>query len=186
MPWGEPSCPVPVSRIATAEDARDRGTGARGGGPDASPRLPRLPLPDGGFATKAAGVGLFETVAVDQSLPLLVDLGRTRFGGHSLRVTGAQHLAAMGFPVILIQLLARWSSEVVLRYIREAPLLRVTAEYRRRHEEYSLERFLAASPAELVRLKDQCAELDARTAALLAAEVQLRSQLRELQDRGGP
>ena len=36
--------------------------------------------------------------------------GVRRFGGHSLRVTGARLMAGMGISVVLIQLMARWSS----------------------------------------------------------------------------
>ena len=39
-----------------------------------------------------------------------------------LRVTGARLMAGMGFSIVLIQLMARWSFEAVLRYVAEAPL----------------------------------------------------------------
>lgn len=44
------------------------------------------------------------------------------FGGHSLRVAGAQFLAAAGVEVSLIQLLGRWSSSAVERYTQQAAL----------------------------------------------------------------
>ena len=69
------------------------------------------------MAPKAAVVALITAVATALNLPTEEVAGRTLFGGHSLRVTGAQHLAAHGFPLLLIQLLARWSSEVILRYV---------------------------------------------------------------------
>lgn len=47
-----------------------------------------------------------------------------RFHEHVLRVAGAQWLAACGIEVVRIQLLARWGSMAILRYIQEAPLLR--------------------------------------------------------------
>ena len=53
-----------------------------------------------------------------------------RFGGHSLRVTGARLMAGMGISVVLIQLMARWSSDVVLRYVAEAPLQGMSDAYR--------------------------------------------------------
>ena len=56
--------------------------------------------------------------------------GARRFGGHSLRVTGARTLAALGIDIVLIQLMARWSSDVVLRYVAEAPLATMSAAYR--------------------------------------------------------
>ena len=44
------------------------------------------------------------------------------FGGYSLCVTGALLMAGMGISVVLIQLLTMWSSDVVLRYVAQAPL----------------------------------------------------------------
>ncbi len=56
------------------------------------------------------------------------------FGGtgaiDSLRVTGARTMAAFGIEVYMIQLMARWSSDVVFRYVADAPLSRMTAAYR--------------------------------------------------------
>ena len=48
-----------------------------------------------------------------------------RFGGHALRVSGAMMLANAQVPVYLIQLLGRWSSSAVERYIQSAPLTSV-------------------------------------------------------------
>ena len=44
------------------------------------------------------------------------------FGGHCLRVSGAQYLASAGVPVAIIQMLGRWSSNAIERYIQSAPL----------------------------------------------------------------
>ena len=57
--------------------------------------------------------------------------GVRRFGGHSLRVTGARLMAGMGISIVLIQLMARWSSEAVLRYVAEAPLQGMSDAYRK-------------------------------------------------------
>jgi hypothetical protein len=56
--------------------------------------------------------------------------GVRRFGGHTLRITGARTMAALGIEIYLIQLMARWASDVVYRYVAEAPLSRMTAAYR--------------------------------------------------------
>ena len=45
-----------------------------------------------------------------------------RFQGHVLRVAGAQMLARWGLDLYLIQLIARWGSRAVERYVQEAPL----------------------------------------------------------------
>eukprot|EP00971_Amphidinium_carterae_P100792 1994280-Amphidinium_carterae.1 len=49
--------------------------------------------------------------------------------GHSLRVTGAQHMARHRLPLPLIQLHARWVSQVVMHYVAEAPLHSLTDTY---------------------------------------------------------
>ena len=48
--------------------------------------------------------------------------GLRRFGGHSARVSGAQFLAAYGVEVAKIKILARHSTEQIMRYVQEAPL----------------------------------------------------------------
>ncbi|CAE7229512.1 unnamed protein product [Symbiodinium sp. CCMP2592] len=59
----------------------------------------------------------FETVYLD-------DQGKRRliFGGHAARVAGATFLAMRGVPVAVIQLLGRWASTAVERYVQQAPL----------------------------------------------------------------
>lgn len=52
-------------------------------------------------------------------------------GGHACRVSGAQHLAKVGFDVVLIQWMARWVGGMVLRYIAEAPLGAITETHRK-------------------------------------------------------
>ena len=63
-------------------------------------------------------------------IPLKDSLGREAFRGHSLRVSGARHMAQLGIPTPIVALLARWSSSVVLRYISDAPLASLTSIYR--------------------------------------------------------
>ena len=46
--------------------------------------------------------------------------------GHSARVGGAQFLAAIGLDLYLVQLLARWESAIIMRYVKEAPLIALT------------------------------------------------------------
>lgn len=45
-----------------------------------------------------------------------------RFGGHALRVAGAQHLTHLGFQTSLVMLLGRWGSLSILRYVQDSPL----------------------------------------------------------------
>lgn len=47
-----------------------------------------------------------------------------------MRVTGAQYLARIGVELHKIQLLGRWDSDIILRYVREAPLAAITQDVR--------------------------------------------------------
>ena len=67
------------------------------------------------LALGAAGIPTTTQVAPDKVVQV--------FGGHVARVSGAQFLAAAGVPVATIQLLGRWSSNAIERYIQKAPLL---------------------------------------------------------------
>lgn len=82
--------------------------------------LPLFPDEAGDTVTKAAMVGTIEQIAVRLGLPLLDVLGQKRFGGHSLRVSGAQWLGNLGFDVEKIRTFGRWSSDTVVRYLGEA------------------------------------------------------------------
>jgi len=97
------------------------------------PLLPLFPDAHGQPITKQAAIDTIEALARALNRPLVDSLGRRAFGGHSLRVSGAQYLAAVGVPVHLIQLLGRWASDTVLQYVREAPLLHLSATYMQAH-----------------------------------------------------
>mgnify|MGYP006875427541 CR=1 FL=1 len=50
------------------------------------------------------------------------------------RVTGAHFLARIGMELLLIQLQAKWESQVIMPYVRKAPLLALTATARENME----------------------------------------------------
>ena len=56
-------------------------------------------------------------------------LGEKIFGAHSLRVSGAQYLAQIGIEVLVIMCLARHSSNIILRYVQQAPLKALTNSF---------------------------------------------------------
>ena len=58
------------------------------------------------------------------------ELGRNIIGEHAWRVSGSRLLASLGVPQSMIALLARWGSDVILRYIADAPLRSLTSLYR--------------------------------------------------------
>ena len=92
---------------------------------------PLFPTISGGFVDKRHVVTSIEFVARLIGEALTGSGGVRRFGGHSLRVTGARLMAGMGISIVLIQLMARWSSDAVLRYVAEAPLQGMSDAYRK-------------------------------------------------------
>ena len=47
---------------------------------------------------------------------------RHLFGGHAMRVTGAQMMSRAGIELYMIKLMGRWGSSAVERYVQDAPL----------------------------------------------------------------
>ena len=88
---------------------------------------PLLPDRHGGVMTKVAFVAALRDLLQHVGIQVHVetDEGKKipRFGGHSLRVSGAMMLASAQVPLHLIQLLGRWSSSAVERYTQNAPLV---------------------------------------------------------------
>jgi hypothetical protein len=90
----------------------------------ADPMSPLFPSQSLQFLTKDESVQLIRG-AVTEIFGPSIELERIeRLGGHSLRVSGAQAMARSGIDVVVIQLMGRWGSSTVLRYIQEAPLER--------------------------------------------------------------
>jgi len=141
------------------------------------PDLPLLPTVAGHVADKRHVVECIEVVALRAGEPLVDAMGSRRFGGHSLRVTGARTLAALGIDVLLIQLMARWSSDVVLRYVSEAPLAAITDAYRGRTRPYvAAPRSLVGAPADLeaaLSAVQAAPQADARLEGYLSEELSL-------------
>ena len=83
--------------------------------------FPLLPTLSGLTLEKVAVVGTVVEAARGLGIPHTDPDGRERFGGHSLRVGGAQSLSRAGIESHDIALLARWGSSTVLDYIQDAP-----------------------------------------------------------------
>ena len=116
---------------AGQEELRSRQNGSRPEFPAARPAVKAVEK--GLAATKESVVYTVETAVGLLGLPVTSPSGTRLYGGHSLRVAGAVHLSQY-LEILLIQVLGRWGSTTVLRYVLEAPLQRVTATYlRERH-----------------------------------------------------
>ena len=113
------------------------------------------------LAPKSAMVGTIEAVAALCNEPVLDAAGRRRYGGHSLRVIGAQFLASAGIPLLTIQLLGRWASDAICRYVAEAPLHSLAADLLQGAERSRTERIVDD-------LKDRVAEVAKLHEALVA------------------
>jgi hypothetical protein len=91
---------------------------------DLGQSTPLFPSNKGQFLSKESSVGLIRS-AVTEIFGEAEEAARIdRLGGHSLRVSGAQAMARTGIDTTLIQLIGRWGSSTVLRYIQDAPLER--------------------------------------------------------------
>ena len=88
--------------------------------------MPLIPGPDGNTISQQQIVQLFrDTIqrtgtTMDRPGPTGEPL--PRFSQHSCRVSGAQFLTRLGYTVEAVQLIGRWGSDAIRRYIQEAPL----------------------------------------------------------------
>ena len=84
--------------------------------------LPLFPDCKGAVVSKQSMVKTIEHAATQLGVALAAPDGCERVSGHSLRVSGAQGLARMGWDLWAIQLHGRWHSDVVKRYVQDAHL----------------------------------------------------------------
>ena len=84
--------------------------------------LPLFPRLDGQAVAKEAFVATIVEAATQLEVPLVDADASSRISGHSLRVTGAQGLTRLGFPLWAVQLLGRWGSDTVKSYVGTAAL----------------------------------------------------------------
>ena len=73
--------------------------------------------------------------------------GSLRVSGHSLRASGAQLLARLGFDLLNIQLLGRWGSTALLSYVRDASIGVEAARTRSRRMTTTVQELSAAAAA---------------------------------------
>ena len=124
------------------------------------PELPLFPTEEGAVCDKSKVVETFESLGALCGLPVTDPLGRRAFGGHSARVSGARWLASTGLEIVKLAVLARWSSNVVVRYVSDAPLHRVTADCRRLLHGEILSKVLERMWNEISQGKRQLEEFD--------------------------
>ena len=88
--------------------------------------FPLLPGHDGRVMTKSQVIACLRGLLTAANIPVTREdeQGNSlpRFAGHAFRVSGAQMLGAGGVPLQLIQLLGRWSSMSIQRYVQHSHL----------------------------------------------------------------
>ena len=87
-----------------------------------SPEDPVFCDAEGRPPSKSGWADTFQGIAAALGLPLVLQNGARAYTGHSARATGAQFLATRGIELWRIQIFGRWGSDIILRYLREAPL----------------------------------------------------------------
>jgi len=92
--------------------------------------LPFFPDLNGSTVTKEKMVESFNMVVSKTGKNVKNERGQHVYSGHTLRVTGARFLAGIGMEIMVLMLLARWGSQVVLRYVQDAPLKACTSTTR--------------------------------------------------------
>ena len=102
---------------------------------------PFFPDMRGQVCSKEAVAATLSEAAVKLSVP--VETASGKITGHTMRVTGAQGLAAGGLDLWAIQLLGRWGSMAVKTYVREAHLEQAEGWARRVGQNMDLEDLVA-------------------------------------------
>ncbi|CAE7417574.1 DNMT3A, partial [Symbiodinium microadriaticum] len=90
-----------------------------------SSRAPLFPGEDGHVISKDSFVNLIRSTLQACDVETTKEYeGQVlqRFTGHIVRVSGAQWLHNLGVPLQMLQVLGRWSSLTILRYLQSAPL----------------------------------------------------------------
>ena len=91
---------------------------------------PLFPTSGGSRCTRLGFVKTVEAIASLLKVDLKDEWGRCVFGEHVWRISGARHCHRMAIDVPTIMRLARWGSDVILRYLADSVLTTLTARYR--------------------------------------------------------
>jgi len=72
---------------------------------------------------KVQVVDAIQLTAKAANLSTRGDDGKLIFTGHIWRIMGSRHMVRNGVQVPIVMLMARWDSNAVLKYIKDAPLI---------------------------------------------------------------
>ena len=133
-------------------------------------RLPLFPDASGAVADKAAVVAALEATVSAYGDLTIGPFGARLYGGHSFRVTGAQRLAAAGVEIIKIMVLARWASEVVLRYVKDAPLVGLSEQVKTLEDKKDLAKLLEKAADGAENLNTKMSDIEGRLQKLIVEQ----------------
>jgi hypothetical protein len=91
--------------------------------------LPLFPNAEGGWCTRDGFVRTIAHIAVLLQVTTTDEQDRSKIGEHVWRVSGSRMLAYANVTVPVIMLMARWGSDVILRYVEDAPLRNITSDF---------------------------------------------------------
>jgi hypothetical protein len=131
--------------------------------------LRAFPGADGRVVPKEKIVQTAEQLALLTNREISGPGGERLFGGHVWRITGARHLASINIAIWLIMLIARWAGKTVMRYVAEAPLKKVTLEYRTRYLESRNQDTLLELKSSIQNLRSRLEEMEASPATSSSA-----------------
>jgi len=117
--------------------------------------MPFFPDVGGKTITKAGFTETVRAAARILRLPEVASDGVNRLSGHSMRVSGAQGLSKLGVDTYAVQLLGRWGSSTVERYVREAAVGEHAARARGLMITRSLDDLVGAARADHLHLKSE-------------------------------
>ena len=93
-----------------------------------SDTVPFIPEPGGSHPSKHTLIDIFrraiEYTGTQLQRPGPDGRGIHRFSEHVCRVSGAQFLTRLGYNIDAVQLIGRWGSDAIKRYIQDSPLMR--------------------------------------------------------------
>lgn len=145
--------------------------------------LPFFPTNEGKAVAPEVMVALVEYLAEQTGEAIISPSGHRKFGKHSWRSTGAVYLSSLGLELFKLQLLARWSSAIVLHYARTAPLAELTTSVARLQSHRSLDDVLSTMRSSIDSLTTQIGTLDVCTAQHINEESSLKRRLEALESR---
>jgi hypothetical protein len=91
--------------------------------------LPLFPTALGDSCTRDGYVATITHFSDALTINVVDDLGRNTVGEHVWRVSGSRLLARAAVPMTQIALMARWGSDIILRYVAETPLETITQSF---------------------------------------------------------